>query len=163
MQPIHVRPALVEDAPAICETVRRSITELCVADHKGDELTLAAWLANKTPANAAEWVASSDNVAIVAVRDATVVGFGLINKDGTLPLLYVLPDERFRGISKGLLSALESAAVRLGLDDVRLRSTETAREFYQRAGYLSAGDPGAGFGAMTTYPMVKHLWRRISD
>jgi hypothetical protein len=46
---IEVRDAVREDAPAACEVIRRSISELCEADHRNDPEILKRWLANKTP------------------------------------------------------------------------------------------------------------------
>ena len=33
---MEIRDAVLADAPAACEVLRRSITELCVADHQDD-------------------------------------------------------------------------------------------------------------------------------
>ena len=44
---IEVRDAVREDAPAACEVIRRSISELCEADHRNDPEILRRWLANK--------------------------------------------------------------------------------------------------------------------
>lgn len=38
-----------EDAEEIALILRRSITELCLPDHKNDAGEVAAWAANKTP------------------------------------------------------------------------------------------------------------------
>jgi hypothetical protein len=46
---VESRRARVEDAAAACDVMRRSITELCLADHANDPTILEAWLANKTP------------------------------------------------------------------------------------------------------------------
>ena len=43
-----IRRAIVTDASGACEVVRRSISELCVDDHQGDQTTIGAWIANKT-------------------------------------------------------------------------------------------------------------------
>ena len=40
-----------------CDVLRRSIVELCVADHRNDPKILAQWLANKRPCIVASWVA----------------------------------------------------------------------------------------------------------
>jgi hypothetical protein len=48
---MNIRDAVVEEAPAICEALRRSIVELCRADYGDDSAILARWLANKTPDN----------------------------------------------------------------------------------------------------------------
>jgi hypothetical protein len=46
---MRIRNAVPEDAAAACEVMRRSIAELCVADHRNDPAILERWLANKTP------------------------------------------------------------------------------------------------------------------
>lgn len=46
---MKIRDAVAEDAIEACEALRRSITELCVADHRNDPDLLANWLRNKTP------------------------------------------------------------------------------------------------------------------
>jgi hypothetical protein len=48
-QPMLNRPATPEDVPTACDIIRRSITELCTADHANDPAILQRWLANKTP------------------------------------------------------------------------------------------------------------------
>jgi len=50
-----------EDAPAACQVMRRSIAELCVADHQNDEAILTRWLGNKTPEIFASWIRQPDN------------------------------------------------------------------------------------------------------
>jgi hypothetical protein len=46
---MDVRDARFEDADEACLVMRRSIVELCEADHHRDPALLAAWLDNKTP------------------------------------------------------------------------------------------------------------------
>ena len=46
---IEIRAASLEDADTVSAVLRRSITELCVADHENDEAVLADWLADKSP------------------------------------------------------------------------------------------------------------------
>ena len=46
---ITVRVATEPDVDAACQVLRRSITELCISDHKNDEQILAGWLKNKEP------------------------------------------------------------------------------------------------------------------
>ena len=46
----RVRAARLEDAEAAAHLLRRSIAELCQADHQDDPERLAGWLANKRPA-----------------------------------------------------------------------------------------------------------------
>lgn len=132
---MQIRTADPEDAAAACETVRRSIIELCVADHADDPAILAAWLANKTPADVRAWIANPDNIILVATEGDIVLGVGAVTRGGEIILNYVSPDARFRGISKALLRELEVKAAALGNSARTLTSTLTARAFYVSGGY----------------------------
>jgi len=157
------RRAVRSDAFASCEVVRRSIVELCRDDHRGDESTLTDWLANKTPADFEGWIASTLHAAYVAERDRVVVGFGLLNLQGTIALLYVSPDARFSGISKALLAALEREAISAGIRVLKVESSITALNFYERSGYVSTGCPGKGFGVTSCHPMSRQLPPEVDE
>lgn len=152
-----VRRAAPADASAACEVVRRSISELCVADHHGAESTLSEWLANKAPENFERWSRSDRHVALVAESDEAIVGFGLLDLSGVIALLYVSPDARFSGVSKALLAAIEEEAHAAGIDELRLESTLTAQLFYERAGYSSSGDATRGVGETCCYPLSRKI------
>lgn len=152
-----VRRAVAADAPAACEVVRRSIAELCVDDHRGDESELAAWLVDKTPEHFESWILSDRHVALAAERNGVVVGFALLDLTGVVALLYVSPDARFSGVSRSLLTALEREARAAGIVELRLESTRTARRFYEAAGYSSSRGSTRVCGATSCYPMSRNL------
>ncbi len=139
---IMVRPGTDADANAAIDTICRSISVLCVSDHQNDPVAVSDWLGNKTPANWAAWVARADAVVLVAEVGAKIVGVGMIDHAGTILLNYVHPDARFMGVSAAILAALEEVARKRGLAACVLESTITARRFYQRRGYVSAGSGG---------------------
>jgi GNAT superfamily N-acetyltransferase len=155
--PLTIRRAVASDALGACDAVRRSITDLCVEDHQGDGTTIAAWLANKTGANFTRWITSDQHLAFVAEEASKIVGFGLLDPAGSILLLYVSPEARFQGVSKALLTAMEDSARSFGVRTVTLDSSATARRFYERSGYVAAGEPRKGFGIATCYPMSKRL------
>ena len=161
MAPFDIREARVEDAAAACDVLRRSITELCAADHRGNPEWLAGWLANKTPENVATWISDPGNVVYVALDDGRIAGVAAMNKTGRISLNYVSPDARFRGVSKALLAALEAKAAALGLLQCTLESTKTALRFYRAAGYreqTASGAPGPlPADAESCRPMVKNI------
>lgn len=134
---IMVRVAVETDAVATCDVLRRSIRELCVADHGRDEQVLSAWLANKTPEN--------------------VRGFGLVQSDGEIQLCYLAPEAQYRGAGKLMLRALEEQAARWGLRGVFLTSSVTAKRFYERNGYVQSGEPKSVYGLRSVYPMSKSI------
>jgi len=154
---MEIRAATLEDAPAACRVMRRSIAELCVADHRNDEAVLTRWLGNKTPEIFASWIRQPDNSLLVAAEGDSILAVGSVTDAGLITLNYVSPDVRFRGVSRALLLALESQARERGNTRCRLTSTETARRFYLANGYVEDGLPVGNFGTSSGYPMSKVL------
>jgi len=154
---MEIRDAVPADAVAACEVLRRSISELCVADHHDDPLILARWLSNKTPEIIASWIAQPGNSVLVAVEDSAILAVGSVTDGGEITLNYVSPDARFRGVSRALLGALEARAMQRGNTRCNLVSTETAHRLYLSAGYREDGPPQGKFGTTGSYPMSKQL------
>ena len=75
---MEIRDAVAGDAAAACEVLRRSISELCVADHGNDATILAKWLSNKTPEIVGSWIAQPGNSMLVAVEGGTILGVGSV-------------------------------------------------------------------------------------
>lgn len=152
-----IRRGRIDDAVSACEAMRRSIAELCGADHHDDPAILGRWLANKTPETWVAWLAYEANTVFVAADDETVLAVGVVRHDGEITCNYVSPDARFKGVSKAMLAQLESAAREFGNDFCTLSSTETARRFYLAAGYEQVGEPEGRFGTTGAFPMVKRF------
>ncbi len=154
---MEIRRARMSDAETICALLRRSIIELCVADHRDDPAILDAWLANKIPDNVRRWIERPDNNLLVAAEGDDILAVGCVTDSGEITLNYVSPEARFRGVSKAMLAALEAAARERGAESCALVSTETARRFYASAGYLEQGPPERRLGSKSSYPMAKRL------
>jgi GNAT superfamily N-acetyltransferase len=154
--PFTVRPAAEADAVAACDVLRRSIRELCVADHGHDETVLSAWLANKRPENV-RWITSDSSFSVVVVEGSKVQGFGLIQRDGEIQMCHLVPEVQHRGAGKLMLHALEEQAARWGLRAVFLTSSVTGRRFYERNGYVRSGEPTSVYGLQSVYPMSKSI------
>ena len=152
----EIRDAVLIDAVAACDVLRRSITELCVADHRNDPALLKRWLANKTPEILESWIAQKTGFFLVAIESDMIIAVGSVTDHGTITLNYVSPHARFRGVSRALLRALEARAAERGNTRCVLESTETARRFYLSAGYTEHGPPIVMFGT-PCYPMSKCL------
>jgi GNAT superfamily N-acetyltransferase len=150
-----IRDAIPEDAEAACVVMKRSIAELCRADHKDDPTILDRWLGNKTPESFCAWLAQGDNSVLVAVEGGQILAVGSVTDIGRVGLNYVSPDVRFRGVSRAMLRALEERAATRGNAECILTSTETARQFYLANGYVETGPPVGEFGTTTGYPMTK--------
>jgi GNAT superfamily N-acetyltransferase len=154
---MKIRDAVPADAAAASEVLRRSITELCVADHHNEPEILDRWLANKTPEIVASWIGQGGSSVFVAVEAGVILAVGSVTDSGEITLNYVSPDARFRGVSRALLGALETRAVERGSSRCTLLSTETARRFYHDAGYTEDGPPQGKFGTSSSYPMSKWM------
>jgi len=137
---LMIRHALDADAPHAIDVLRSSISELCVADHGHDAKVIEAWLRNKTVAAWARWIARDDATVLVAGKPGGIAGVGMVDARGEVLLNYVRPDVRFTGVSTALLAALEDAARARGATRLFLESTQTARRFYQRRGYVAVAE-----------------------
>jgi hypothetical protein len=87
---IEIRPAVVQDARAASQVLRRSITECCIEDHRDDPEIIAAWLRNKTPATVRGWLLNDRIFSVVAVTAGEVVGFAASSTAGEVLLCYVV-------------------------------------------------------------------------
>jgi GNAT superfamily N-acetyltransferase len=155
---MHIREARVEDAAKACQVLRRSIAELCIADHQNEPAILERWLANKTPETVVSWISHSRNHVFVAAKDeGTILAVGAVTDAGEITLNYVSPDARFQGISRALLKRLEARARELGNTICSLTSTGTARRFYLEAGYVEQAPRHSAFGTSSSFPMAKRL------
>lgn len=154
---VEIRIARPDDATAACHVLRRSISESCVADHHNQPEILDSWLGNKTPDNVAGWITSPSNHTIVALRDGELVGVALLTQAGKLSLCYLLPEVQHAGIGKALLAAVETQARAWGVSVMRLHSTATARGFYARNGYVSAGKEKSCYGVECDF-----FWKKLN-
>jgi GNAT superfamily N-acetyltransferase len=154
---MEIRDAVRADAPVACRVVRRSIVELCAADHQHDAAILERWLASKTPENVERWIARADSSVLVAIEGEAILAVGAVTDAGEIILNYVSPDARFCGVSRALLAALEARAAQRGNIRCTLASTQTARRFYHANGYVEEGSPTRKFGADSGFPMSKRL------
>ncbi|MGI9508749.1 MAG: GNAT family N-acetyltransferase [Geminicoccaceae bacterium] len=154
---ISIRPATVKDAETLSRVLCGSIRLLCGADHKNDPTLVANWTANKTPEQMKRWVADPKVTIVLAERNGQAAGVGCSSSDGEILLNYVIPEHRFCGVSKAIMSHLE-AALAASFVRSKLTSTETAHRFYRDAGWVDVGEPVDVFG-LRGYPMEKVLRR----
>ena len=85
---VTVRQAVAADALAATHILRRSISQLCVADHRNDPGRLESWLQDKTVSNVVAWIASVDNYCVVASINDSICGFGAMTVEGEIMLCY---------------------------------------------------------------------------
>jgi GNAT superfamily N-acetyltransferase len=154
---IEVRRAEESDAAAAIDVVRRSISQLCVADHRNDESTLTTWLANKTSQNFLTWIANTDNFCVVAESNNRLAGVGVLQRTGEILLFYLDPGAQRQGIGRIIHAALEAKANEWKLASLHLDSTSLARPFYEALGYRAIGAAVPRFGVLQCFPYAKRL------
>jgi predicted GNAT family acetyltransferase len=154
---MQIREASADDAVEACKVLRRSITELCSADHMDDPVVLEDWLSNKTAANVRSWIVRADNHVFVVTDGRAILAVGAVTSSGEITLNYVSPDARFTGVSKALLNHLEAKSLELGNNTCTLTSTETARRFYLSAGYKQQSSSKNLLTTSSSYLMIKQL------
>lgn len=152
---IGSRIAPSADAGSVCHVLVRSITECCAEDHRDDPALLHLWLHNKTPDNVRAWLDAPECFAIVAEVGRSIVGFAIASGN-QIALCYVVPEALHTGVGKAMLQAMEVHAAGSGIQTLQLESTRTAKAFYLRNGFVSAGPPVFAFG-MEGQPMAKRL------
>ena len=153
---VTIRPAQEDDVAGACALVRRSIAELCTADHHNMRAVVEGLLINKTQDNMKAWITTPGSFVYVAEAGPVLAGVGGLTGDGEISLLYVAPDFRFQGVSKALLATLEDKARSLGLPNCALVSTDTAQSFFEARGYAGYDKDEDDFG-MDASSMTKAL------
>ena len=153
---MEIRKATASDIEGIIDVCIQSITTSCRADHKDSPEVLSGWLKNKTPEQVLSWISDPEHFLVVAEEESTIWGVALISVQGYLSLTYVLPSTQYQGIGKNLLSAVEGYATNMGCNVVTLESTKTAKEFYERNGYI-AQEGVTQFLGMQVFPMRKNI------
>jgi ribosomal protein S18 acetylase RimI-like enzyme len=153
-----VRCARDGDEGPASDLVRRSVTELCATDHRGDAQVLARWLATGTPEDFRRWTGGADRSVCVAVRDdGRLAAVGMVAWRGEILLNFVAPEARFLGASKALMAHMEGHLRARGVRRVTLFSTHVARRFYRSLGYEEVGRRESRFGTLDVIGMAKRL------
>ena len=132
---------IVEANPSMCEEIShllvRSISESCFEDHQNDSNRLEPWLKNKTPENVKFWLEVNRTYCAIS-QSGTIVGVLQINTENRILLNYVDPGYSNKGIGTKLLRKLESD---IGEGEkVVVESTETAKPFYIKNGFIELGN-----------------------
>lgn len=147
-----VRPAVDADVEALCEVNVRSIREICAPDYPPERVE--SWAGHKTPESFRRWLADPKLRLYAGELEGRIAGVALLDVNGWVFLLYVVPEALGAGLGKAMLRHLEAEARGLGLGKLALKSTITAREFYERQGYANLGETG---DEIPSYRMEKQL------
>ena len=157
---VEIRKAIKEDAEAVCGVMHQSITELCLADHKGDQPVIDHWLQHKTVNEVQKWLLAPHAEAYVAVDQGEVVSIGIVTPASHILLCYVAPRVLYQGVGKKLLETMVVYIISQGTDKIYLESTATAKPFYERNGFKVSGAPTLCDG-IVSYPMERKLCLKV--
>ncbi|HEY5836140.1 GNAT family N-acetyltransferase [Streptomyces sp.] len=148
-----VRAAGPADAAAIARvhTRSREVTMPYLPPSRRTDAEVEAWVRDLVLPRAAVWVAE---------RGGRVVGYAAV-ADGTLDALYLLSEERRRGIGTSLLAAAKAHCPD-GLSLFVFRKNTGARAFYQRHGFTVV-DTNDGSRNMENEPDMKMRWPSVTN
>lgn len=133
-----IRSLRTTDKKAVIAIHRRSIYGLCKDYYSHKEMD--AWTARLTPQLFDEGMKDENNIGVVAVDSAIVVGYGFINvKDREVRALYVLPGYAKQGAGRVIMGRLEELAREKKIESLKVQSTLNAVGFYRKAGYRETG------------------------
>ena len=151
-----IRRARIDEAAAIAELIRASITELCVADHGSDQAKIDRWLENKTEDEVHSWLTRDELFIFVMDGDEGLRAARCHDTRGVVLMNYIAPGQRLKGLSSLMLAHLEASMLENGLAEARLVSTATARQLYENRGWQAYGELMPCMG-VAGQPMRKQL------
>ncbi|MDJ0514216.1 MAG: GNAT family N-acetyltransferase [Methyloceanibacter sp.] len=131
---LALRPMLPGEAPLLEEIFVASIMELTQDDYEIEQQE--AWIA-KTNADGPLAKMLADHTTIVATMSGSPVGFGSLESDDKIGLLYVHPAAVERGAGTLLADALEKIAAGRGAEDLSVDASDSAYDFFNKRGYAA--------------------------
>ena len=127
-----VRDYVEGDAAAIVRLYYETIHATNQADYSPEQLR--AW-APAVP-DAARWrLRMAGRSTLVIEAGGELLGFGELEADGHLTMLFCRKDAVRRGVGAKLYAALERRARAMGLRRIFTESSRTARPFFERQGF----------------------------
>ena len=130
MSSLLIRRATADDVETLSALIARTVIVSNTPDYEADAIRMLQEFAR--PASVAERMAGRD--CFVAVDGDKVVGTISLGGD-RLRQTYVAPEYQKHGLGRRLVEHLEAHARSLGVMELRLHSSLTARAFYARLGY----------------------------
>jgi putative acetyltransferase len=150
MKAITIRPATLKDASIVSALIQQTVRQSNSPDYEPAVVELIC--ANFKLEKVIEKMAERD--VFVAIFEDKIVG--TISLGGNkLHSLFVEPQLQKSGIGALLVAHLEIHATCKGIPTLRVSSSITARDFYQRLGYSQLGFENRPNGS--TFAMSKEL------
>ncbi|MEH7441202.1 GNAT family N-acetyltransferase [Bacillus sp. JJ1122] len=130
---MEIRSYATADAPAILKLFRETILSVNHGDYTQEQCEI--W------ANSFSSIESLDSrlrnsFAVTAEVDWVVAGFGNLNSQREIDLLYTHKNYQARGIGSAILRKLESVACLKGYEELTTEASITALDFFLSKGYV---------------------------
>ncbi|CAN5869297.1 hypothetical protein BH11PSE3_BH11PSE3_08380 [soil metagenome] len=150
MDQMTIRQATRDDAAAISALIRHTVRRSNAVDYSPEVIELI--VANFTADKVTERMAARD--VYICQIGRRIVGTVSLAGD-RLHSMFVDPDAQRTGIGSQLVAHLEAHARKSSVRDIRLSSSLTARDFYEKLGYRVLGFEERDDGS--TFRMAKTL------
>jgi len=141
MEPFRIRQANEADAESIGVVHRQSILDLPAGDYPPE--IIAAWNTAPTPEAVQKYkdaIRLRKEIVWVAEVLGAIEGYSALVPDrNEVRAVYITGKVCRRGVGQALLRTLETQAMELGLPTLNLRSSTTAKSFYEKNGYKNLG------------------------
>lgn len=129
-QTFKLRSYQISDLEGVITVFERAVRETASQDYNPAQI--AAW----AQADRDSWQKRLlDSHCWVATIEDTIVGFGNVELDGHLDLMFTHPDYLRTGVASALLQKLEHAVIVMALPVIFTEASITAKPFFSRRGY----------------------------
>ena len=119
------------EADELMQLFKETIFTINKKDYSREQLGIwATSLSSKELNNRLE-----SSLAYVAVIDEKIIGFGNINEQAVIDLLYTHKDFQGQGVASSILNKLESKAMVRGFKETYTEASITAKLFFEAKGY----------------------------
>ncbi|MGA9227204.1 MAG: GNAT family N-acetyltransferase [Mesobacillus sp.] len=131
---MDIRSYETADAPGILELFRETILSVNLGDYTKEQCEV--W-ANSLSSIEILDSRLKNSFAVVAELEGVMAGFGSLNYQREIDLLYTHKNYQGRGIGSAILKRLESVACLKGYEDLTTEASITAKSFFHSKEYMT--------------------------
>ncbi|MEH7884165.1 GNAT family N-acetyltransferase [Bacillus sp. JJ1609] len=131
---MEIRSYATADAPAILELFRGTILTVNLGDYTKEQCEV--WANSFSSIDILD-SRLKNSFAVVAELDGVVAGFGSLNHQREIDLLYTHKNYQGRGIGSAILKRLESVACLKGYEELTTEASITAKGFFNSKEYMT--------------------------
>lgn len=128
---VIIRKFEEKDAEQASNSIRRALKEVNYKDYPPEVIE---FMVN---AFSPEYVIEKSKKALIYVAELNEVVVGTVKlQDDYIGMVFVNPDEEYKGIGTALMDKIENSAIEKGLKILTLPASLTAIGFYEKRGYI---------------------------